>query len=295
MKFIPPPAATDVLNLRLLARNQNLNSFPLLAGSYRDILRSYCTYRNALGNAKAAALAIPDQLKPLLRNHYKHPPMSLDQYLLDLRKRTSPDVCSMCGSAKSGELDHVLPINNFAEFSVFTLNLVPACDCNRKRSTNFVGPGNGERVLHPYFDQVLTQRLVRALIEPSAQNGYEGPGISIFVMPQPGSANYEAVNFHVTKVLKRTDVLEHFVKTWPKFWSRPEDYFGQPTTLPEFRQAVRDALSRKDRHFGTPNNWDSMLFAGLEANLDASAALWQRMTHIRNQTAVPQTNQFNQP
>ena len=237
MKFIPPPPATDVLNLRALARNEDLDSYPELSGSFRDILGRYCVYRNENGNAKAPALStallLSAQLKPLLRNHYTHPPASIKQYLIDLRKRTSPDVCSMCGSPKSGELDHVFPKQDFAEFSVFTHNLVPACDCNGKRSTRFIGPGNGERVLHPYFDQVLTQRVVRALVEPSEQQDYERPRISIFVIPQPGSAHYEAVNFHISNVLTNrvTDVRDHFDKTWPILVASRGSYFGQLHSL----------------------------------------------------------------
>ena len=145
MKFIPPPAETDVLNLRLLARNGNLDSYPALAGAYRDILRSYCSYRSARGNAKAPAISVainlPPALKPLLRNHYTHPPDSLKPFLLHLRKGTSPDVCPMCGSPKAGQLDHVFPKHDFPEFSIFSQNLVPACDCNVKRVTILLALG----------------------------------------------------------------------------------------------------------------------------------------------------------
>lgn len=299
MKHLPAPRASDVLNLRLLARNTQLDSYPALLAAYRNILQSYCSYRSVDGNAKApavlAALALPEALKPLLRNHYSSPPDSLKPFLLNLRRRTSPDVCTMCGSPKSGQLDHVFPKQNFPEFSVFSLNLVPACDCNVKRSTNFVGAGADERVLHPYFDDVLSQRVVRALIEPSQEHGYERPRISIAILLQPAAAGFGAVNFHVANVLNRTDVLYHFDATWPKYWERPEDYFGQLPTLDAFRQSVRELLGKQDRHFGTPNNWDSMLLAGIEANPNASAALWQRMTALRNQTATPQTNQLVNP
>jgi hypothetical protein len=197
----------------------------------------------------------------------------------------------MCGSPKSGSLDHVFPKDDFPEYSLFSQNLVPACDCNIKRSTDFVGAGANERVLHPYFDNLLTNRVVRALIAPSHVYGYERPIISLQITLQPGTATYETVNFHVTNVLKRTDVLYHFDATWPKLWNRPEDYFGNPVDIAAFQQAVGEALAKQDRHFGTPNNWDSMLFAGIVADPGALAALWQRATDIRNQVAAPQTNQ----
>jgi len=39
---------------------------------------------------------------------------------------------------------------------------VPACKCNSKRSTLLIGPNPGERILHPYYDDVLGERLFRS-------------------------------------------------------------------------------------------------------------------------------------
>lgn len=288
MKHLPLPQATDVLNLCALARNTKLASYPALAAALRDILRAYCAYRRVDGNPKAldapVALPLEETLQTSLRNHYSSPPDSIEPFLTSIRKNGSPDVCPMCGSPKSGTLDHVFPKDLFPEFAVFSLNLVPACDCNTKRGADYIGPAVGERVLHPYFDNVLAYRLVRALIEPDQDHGYTRPRISIELITQPQDAAFQAVNFHVVNVLARTDLRSHFDATWPKFWNRPEDYFGLPAgalTEAAFLQAVRDALARQDRHFGTPNNWDSMLLAGLEANMGAIRALMQRTTDLR--------------
>ena len=294
MKYLPLPNATDVVNLRSLARNSSLLSYPKLAGVFRDVLKSYCSYRSVKGNAKAPGVPTPLPLaKPLkqsLRGHYTSPPQAIEPFISKLRERGSPDVCPMCGSPKAGTLDHVFPKDDYPELSFFSLNLVPACDCNIKRGTRYIGPGVDERVLHPYFDTFLQQQLVRAQIDATDEYGYERPKISLLVMIPPGSADFQAVCFHVENILKRTDVLCHFDATWPKLCKWPEDYFNLPAgtvTADIFRHAVRDSLDKHNRHYGTQNNWESMLFAGLEANQEAMAFLWQRAMDIRGGLIVP--------
>lgn len=70
--------------------------------------------------------------------------------------------CPMCGSLHSGTLDHIFPQSDYPEFAVFSRNLVPACKCNSKRQNDLLGDGQGERILHPYYDVCLGERLLSA-------------------------------------------------------------------------------------------------------------------------------------
>jgi hypothetical protein len=294
MKSLPPPTATDVANLRELARNTGLSSYPALAASFRDILAGYCAYRRVSGNAKAGgspqALQLSQALKDALRLHYNAPPQSIEEFISNLRKAGSPDVCPMCGSPKAGTLDHVFPKTVFAEFSFFSLNLVPACDCNTKRNSNYIGPGLNDRVLHPYFDILMRQRLVRSRFEPSAEHGYDRPKISLIIVLPMASAEYAPVKYHFDNVIARTDILNHMDASWPKLANRPEDYFMLPVgsvSFPVFKRAAKTALDKYDRHSGTPNNWDSMLFAGVLEDDDVIRFLRQRVRDIRSGTYTP--------
>lgn len=294
MKSLRLPTATDVANLRSLARNTSLASHPALAGAFRDILTSYVTYRNVSGNAKAVGAPQPlpllATLRTALKAHYNFPPQAIEGFISDLRKKGSPDVCPMCGSPKAGTLDHVFPKTVFAEFSFFSLNLVPACDCNTKRSTDYFGPGANDRVLHPYFDAVMRQRVVRAQFEPSPNHGYDRPKISLMIVILAASADYAPVKYHFDNVVSRTDVLNHMDASWPKLANRPEDYFMLPegsVSFSAFKRAVRTALEKYDRHSGTPNNWDSMLFAGVLEDDQVIRFLRQRVRDIRDGTYTP--------
>jgi hypothetical protein len=286
--------ATDVANLRSLARNTGLASHPDLADAFRYILASYVAYRNVSGNAKAGSAPQPlpllPALKTALKSHYSSPPQAIEGFISALRKKGSPDVCPMCGSPKAGTLDHVFPKAEFAEFSFFSLNLVPACDCNTKRRTDFVGPGANDRVLHPYFDGVMRQRLVRAQFEPSTGHGYDRPKISLMIVIPAGSADYAPVKYHFDNVLARTDVLNHMDASWPKLTNRPEDYFTiteGAVSFPSLKQAVSNALEKYDKHSGTPNNWDSMLFSGILEDDQVIRFLRQRVLDIRGGSYTP--------
>lgn len=63
------------------------------------------------------------------------------------------DKCPFCGGiGRPKTLDHFLPKANYPQFSVFPLNLVPACrDCNTGKSNALASNAN-QQVLHPYLD-----------------------------------------------------------------------------------------------------------------------------------------------
>jgi hypothetical protein len=72
--------------------------------------------------------------------------------------------CPLCGHRRVSTLDHHLPQSRYAAFTVFPLNLVPACkDCNKSK-LNFVPTQIGESTLHPYFDDVEASRWLKSIV-----------------------------------------------------------------------------------------------------------------------------------
>ena len=295
MKQLQQPQIPDVTNLRSLARNRRVASYPALGPRVREILHSYAAYRRVNGNAIAAgaptALNINNGLADALRQHYNTPPSVLRSFLETMRDKGSPDVCPMCGSLGTGTLDHVFPKIDFPEFSFFSLNLVPACLCNTKRQDNLAGAGAGQRVLHPYYDAILNQRLARVDIQQTQQNGFRRPTMQLAVLLPNQHANFAAVRYHIDNVVLKTQVLEHCEATWIKIGRRPEHYFTLPAgqvSAQALTQAVADALNKKDIHYGSFNNWESMLFAGIQANAALIVFLAQRVNDLRNGDVNPE-------
>lgn len=292
MKLLEQPIVDDLAKLTAIANKAGLKSYPALKARIRRISNRYKIYGDGGGDPwKVPALARRDleaALRVALQNHYLSPPKLID-YLQTIRKEASPLVCSMCGSLKSGTLDHVLPKAKYAEFSFFSKNLVPACDCNTKRGERYKGTRRGQRVLHPYFDSVLQQRLIRASIKP--RGDYSKPDIKLVICIRPRNPVYSAVKYHLENVIQRTDVLSYLSQYWKSVLRNPDDHVRLPPpgfTVPDFDGAIRDQLFILDRQLSTPNNWKSMLFAGLVANSTARAFLMQTVLDLRNNRKEPE-------
>jgi hypothetical protein len=286
LKYLQQPNVDDLAKLTLIANKPGLASYPALRSRLRRISGRYRAYIAGDGNAWSLSTLpkrdLTDALRAALRRHYDYPPELID-YLTSIRKELSPDVCSMCGSLKSGSLDHVFPKGKYAEFSFFSKNLVPACDCNIKRGERLKGSRCGQRVLHPYFDSALKRRLVRAKIFSHSKD-YAKPEISLVICTRSTNPLYKAVKYHLENVLERTDVLPYFFQHWKAILRNPEDHLQLPKgafSSMRFDEAVRRQLRILDRRRRTPNNWESMLFAGLTASSNARAFLRQRVRDLR--------------
>lgn len=68
-------------------------------------------------------------------------------------------LCFLCGR-KAGEIDHYLPRESFPEYSILTLNLLPACRyCNNKKRTRY--KKNEEHLyFHPYFMKLPAEQFL---------------------------------------------------------------------------------------------------------------------------------------
>ena len=117
----------------------------------------------------------------------------------------------------SGTLDHLLPKTDFPAFAIFGKNLVPACKCNSKRSTLLTGANPGERILHPYFDDILGQRLfVARFDEPGPV-----PRITLRPLLDAHDPNFTAVRFHITNIVERTSIIRYLKTSWIGMLRRP--------------------------------------------------------------------------
>lgn len=76
--------------------------------------------------------------------------------------------CPLCGLGEIGSLDHHAPKTLFPLLAITPLNLVPACSiCNSKKSNSLPSSHNAED-LHPYFDDLGSDRWLFAEIHDGA-------------------------------------------------------------------------------------------------------------------------------
>lgn len=271
MNKIQRPDHDDDLAIQALANNRRLASFPNLLPVLNEIRQGYAQYNNVAGNAfNVAPVALTPAQRDFLKAHYQSPPTALD-HITHMRLSTEFRACPMCGSLHAGTLDHVLPQSTHGAFSIFSSNLVPACKCNSKRGSDLVGLHPGERILHPYFDQCLADRLLAARFDDLG----EIPRISIRLIAGPAHPEYAAISFHADTIVRRTGILGWLGHRWSTMWRRPSTVIPTLNSIPVDQNALagilQTELDRLDDLNGGKNNWESVFVMGL---LDAPVTNW---------------------
>ncbi|TIW22876.1 MAG: hypothetical protein E5V65_02780 [Mesorhizobium sp.] len=258
-----PDFFDDHAALQALSQNARVNSHPHLQPHVDAIRAGYQQYVAVAGNATMVqAIPLPDEIGGYLLGHYNSPNADL-HHIKEIRSRSEVSTCPMCGSLHSGTLDHLLPKTAFPAFSIFGLNLVPACKCNGLRSTHLIGANPGERILHPYFDDVLEQRLIAVRFTELGPV----PLAAMRVLLDTNDPRFAAVAFHVRNVVERTGVLRFMSKSWATLIRRPGlltvDLSVDPVSREELQEILQNELTRCDGFHESRNNWLSMFVAGL--------------------------------
>ena len=261
-KLSPLENICDCKILIEIAKNTNLGSYPNLLNKLDCILFNYYVYIQENGDPwHITPSNISDSLKKNLIKHYNHPPKGLE-FIEFLRSKYSPDVCPMCGSLSTCTIDHYLPKNLYPEFSFFSINLLPACNCNIKRKEIIKGNNINERILHPYFDNFLNQRILYCLFE----NDLEYPDITIKTYDIITNER-ESIQFHVDNIINKTNIISWLGKKWSTLKLSPKLIIS---TLPEHTVTTTDVANsinefrlQKDNEFQTPNSWVSIFLSGL--------------------------------
>lgn len=268
----PPAFFDDGVALDALSLNNRLKCYPELQAHVATIKAGYQQYVSANGNATVVKrVPLPVTIEKHLKALYASPPTDIS-YIDQIRDESDVDCCPMCGSFHSGTLDHVFPKASYAAFAIFGCNLVPACNkCNSKRTMLLVGHNPGERVLHPYFDDILRERLFVARFDDLGQ----APRITLRLLLDAHNPNFAAVRFHMANVVERTSILRHIRKSWTNMLRRPSLTATELRNAPASCQALRDILSneldRQDDTHGSRNNWLSVFISGL---LDDHVLSW---------------------
>ncbi|OEZ85321.1 hypothetical protein JAB6_21700 [Janthinobacterium sp. HH104] len=279
MNKLPLPVNDDLATLSNVARHRQMKGYPAIWAEQSTLVAAYLQYTASQGNPHVLMPApISMTVGNLMRDYYKSSKAVVLAYINQIRDARADKVCAMCGSFGSETLDHLLPQANYPEFAILSANLVPACPCNVQRNNTVKGVSQSQRVLHPYFDSVLGQRLVAADIEdPFSQ----APKMKLKILLNPMDPDFDAVRFHVDEVLMKTAIIEHFETAWANLWRRPSLLIPKlhgiaMISQPKLVYAIARERGRLDRRHRSLNNWDSVFLSGL-LNVPALTSLMQRI------------------
>ena len=266
-----PAFFDDHAALIALSQNERAGSHPHLQAHVAAIRAGYDQYVAANGNAAAIlAVALPDEIATYLKGHYAQPTVDLP-HIDALRDGASVKTCPMCGSRYGGTLDHVMPKAGYPCFAIFGLNLVPACQCNSKRTNQLVGAAPGARILHPYFDGILGERLLAARFEDLGPV----PRVTIRVVLDPAHPAYPAAQFHLENVVARTRATDCVAGEWTKLVLKPGNAIrvlrDTPATRADLVALLEEERQIVDEALGSRNSWESIFISGL---LDDDVVDW---------------------
>jgi hypothetical protein len=135
----------------------------------------------------------------------------------------------------------------------------------------YAGANQDERVLHPYFDNCLGERLIKARFDDIG----DVPRVSIVLAIANTHADYPAVNFHVGSVVQKSAIVRYLADRWSAFFRKPslvvralEQNVTSGFELEEILEKEREALD--DLH-KSKNNWNSVFISGL---LEPHVLIW---------------------
>lgn len=262
MKKLDVPNTDDVTAFVSLANNARLGSFPHLRDLVGPIKAAYETYKDSFPSPNFVFRPPTDDQAAFLLGHFKSPPKDLD-FIKTMRRVSDSRECSMCGSLHSGTLDHYLSKNTFPQFAVFSKNLVPACKCNSKRGEKLHGNQPGERILHPYYDECMSERIVRARFDDLGAV----PRVSLELMIPRVHAQYAAIAFHVREIVDKSAIKGYLADRWSNLFRKPslvvrafeKNYAAEA----DVREALSAELAKLDDTHGGKNNWNSVFVSGL--------------------------------
>ncbi|WP_417506487.1 hypothetical protein [Marinomonas gallaica] len=265
MKKVNFPKVDDIKVLDDLSKNKFLSrtSYPLLLRDKNKVEDSYRDYNNKKGNVfNISFVKIDFDLKSALLKNYNSPPKELS--FIPILRDSSPEVCPMCGAFYPQELDHIMPKEDYPAWTVFSRNLVPACSCNKKRGRTLKG-NNNERILHPYFDDFLKDRLLTTSFSYDVNLKLIDAKVDYV---DENHSEILSIKFHAESI-----VLKNGIEKWLRGQINSLNVFPANVikNIPRKKKIkvrkliilLKELLESYDDQTGSKNNWNSILIHGL--------------------------------
>ncbi len=233
---------------------------------------AYRTYRNFQGNPWFVTKNA--QLQPLKVNLlalYETPPIALG-FIGNLRDSAS-GACPVCGRDGLGTLDHYLPKADYAEFSFFSKNLIPACSrCNSARSNLVRGTIPDHRPIHPYYDAFLSRQILTTELRPD----WRAPAIKAVPFDVAGST-LATVQWHIENVINPSGFEAYVIDIWGKIIDRPADFFEGKIQIRSIKKILTQLCKIECINGGSLNTWKAALYHGILNNPDALQYIQERI------------------
>lgn len=160
MKKIPLLASDEDKALDdILARKKNAKSNPKRLP--KKVKNAYASFLAMVPNLESAVpLKLGASAKTFLRSTYSSQKSNLRARIIANLPSKDQCECPYCRIGETDTLDHFLPKEDYAEFSIFSSNLIPVCGrCNTIKSKKLAE--KGQRLFYnSYFDSEIKGKLL---------------------------------------------------------------------------------------------------------------------------------------
>lgn len=258
----------DIADIEKLDKITNLKSKQAGHFKINDYEKLLCRYDSyIIDSACPVSLAnshsISQETLNYLSNHFENSSYNLLDYIGKIRRKVSPRICLMCGGYGNGTVDHYLPRKGYKEYSIFSYNLVPACNCNSLRNDT-VASSRLSKILHPYFDDVYKGLLYLVTFE----DDLNAPIFKIIPF-NPAHPKIESISYHLDNLIKRTSILESVRESYEALYNR--GYGILKRDLPKtgdisteaLSYAIQERLESDNMDYNTINHWYAWFANGL--------------------------------
>jgi hypothetical protein len=270
MKILKPARVDNATALKLLCQNSAISK-PYI----QKIGKAYLQYVRRRGRPRALVplnlpKAVVDELYEFYKSKRKRDGLN---WIAKYRRAAGLSHCPLCGNPGPSHLEHYLPRTPYAEFTIFSWNLLPSCGlCNGKRSNHANPPGETNPLIHPYFDKLiygepmLSARIVRPLggvrFEPVAITSFDPPVLQRIERQIKACVDVDRFN-------------NYLVSKW-NIWRGKASEYGETAR-------IREELDRELRASVGPtgnNSWDAAFLRAILADNDALDWLAQNVIDI---------------
>lgn len=218
-----------------------------------------------LENVRPLAASFSDEQKKALLHCYNSATDPLKQVRARIF-RSCPETCQYCTIMIVEDLDHYLPKNDYPEFAVLPINLVPSCGtCNSPRSWR---SATGKRsLIHFYYDPVPDVQLLFArvlLVDGLPQAEFY---VDASECPDDLSAELYKEHVHALGLLKRYERIAATLEHGLDSIRRLVNVWGSDLSLKDVQQKITE-MAQAERDFLGPNHWKVALYSGAAASID---------------------------
>jgi hypothetical protein len=190
-----------------------------------DLMAAYTQYDNIVASVNSPLpKSVFEQDKYLLLKIrmielYSSPPQSLKELLIERRRNHNLEYCPYCGSPNIPDtLDHFVPKDILAEYSIYPNNLVPQCrTCAPIKGKKYFSEKNKEVIfIHPLYFTLLSTISLEIDVGLS---GHHFSFVVSFLTTSTNNDEQKKITSHVSalRIKKRVELYCHKeVKRWER-------------------------------------------------------------------------------